>query len=117
MNELKDWIRSARTYAKLTQDRLGEYLGKSKGNISQWESGAHEPSYRDLIKIIHKTKKPELPPGITPPCQAKQTKCFSNVDWEKIINLTERDMIRLETGLELVAKDLNLDILKENNKV
>lgn len=117
MNELKDWLKAARMHAKLTQDKLGERLGKSKGNISQWESGAHEPSYRDLIKIINITGYPELPPGIKSSCKLHHSQYFPNIDWDKVNNLSERDQIRLETGLELVAKDLNIDILKENNKV
>jgi transcriptional regulator with XRE-family HTH domain len=49
--ELKDWIRVARKAAKLTQEQLGERLGMTKGNVSAWENGRHEPSYAQLQQI------------------------------------------------------------------
>jgi transcriptional regulator with XRE-family HTH domain len=49
--ELKDWIRAARVKAELTQEKLGELLGVSKGNVSAWENDRHEPSYAQLQQI------------------------------------------------------------------
>jgi phage repressor protein C with HTH and peptisase S24 domain len=49
--ELKEWVRAARTHKGLTQEQLGEELGLTKGNISGWENGRHEPGYAQLLKI------------------------------------------------------------------
>lgn len=49
--ELKEWIRAARKKAQLTQDQLAESLGMTKGNVSAWENGRHEPSYAQLQQI------------------------------------------------------------------
>jgi len=53
--ELKDWIRAARASAALTQERLGDLLGVTKGNISAWENARHEPSFGQLQRIAHVT--------------------------------------------------------------
>lgn len=60
--ELKDWIRSARKMAGLTQARLGEALGVTKGNVSAWENGLHEASYAQLQQIAKIAHMP-LPGG------------------------------------------------------
>lgn len=69
--ELKEWIKAARLHKGFTQEQLGVELDLTKGNISGWENGRHEPSYHQLLKIQHITGYP-LPPGIdlvtqTPP--------------------------------------------------
>jgi transcriptional regulator with XRE-family HTH domain len=56
--ELKDWIRVARKAAKLTQEQLGEKLGMTKGNVSAWENGRHEPSYAQLQQISEISGEP-----------------------------------------------------------
>lgn len=56
--ELKTWIRSARKKADLTQEQLGEKLGVTKGNVSAWETGKHEPSYAQIQEIAVITKCP-----------------------------------------------------------
>lgn len=60
--ELKDWIRSARKMAGLTQVKLGETLGVTKGNVSAWEKGRHEASYAQLQQIAKLAHIP-LPGG------------------------------------------------------
>ncbi len=49
--ELKDWIRSARKHKGWTQEQLGDAMGVTKGNVSGWENGRHEPGYSQLTKI------------------------------------------------------------------
>jgi DNA-binding transcriptional regulator YiaG len=49
--EMRNWIRSARKKADLTQEQLGERLGVTKGNVSAWENGRHEPSYAQIQEI------------------------------------------------------------------
>jgi phage repressor protein C with HTH and peptisase S24 domain len=49
--QINEWVRAARTAAGLTQEQLGNELGVTKGNVSGWENGRHEPSYSQLLKI------------------------------------------------------------------
>jgi phage repressor protein C with HTH and peptisase S24 domain len=56
--EINRWIRAARKKADLTQEQLGERLGVTKGNVSAWENGRHEPSYSQIHEISALTKYP-----------------------------------------------------------
>lgn len=64
--EIKDWVLKARKAGKLTQEQLGDHLGVTKGNISAWENGRHEPSWTQLLKISSLT-------GVSPPMQETTT--------------------------------------------
>ncbi|MEW9586776.1 S24 family peptidase [Paraburkholderia sp. DGU8] len=65
--EMRNWIRSARKKADLTQEQLGEKLGVTKGNVSAWENGRHEPSYAQVqeISVVTKCPMPDSQPGIS----------------------------------------------------
>jgi len=64
--EMRNWIRSARKKADLTQEQLGEKLGVTKGNVSAWENGRHEPSYAQIqeISVVTKYPMPDSQPSI-----------------------------------------------------
>src|SRR5690606_36048064 len=49
--EINKWVKTARTHAKLTQEKLAEILEVTKGNVSAWENGRHEPSWTQMKKI------------------------------------------------------------------
>lgn len=108
--KLNEWIKKARLSSKLTQEQLGDALGKTKGNISQWESGAYEPSYSVLLKIAQITNYKEPLPGLAEVYNFAKSP-FKTVALSKIQQLSEIDLLRLETGIELISKQLNLDIL------
>lgn len=63
--EMRNWIRSARKKADLTQEQLGEKLGVTKGNVSAWENGRHEPSYAQVqeISVVTKCPMPDSQPS------------------------------------------------------
>lgn len=73
---IAQWVRTARTTAKLSGEELGAKLalnlkaerGHSKGNISHWELGKHQPNIEQLLAISKITGVP-LPSEIfgTPP--------------------------------------------------
>lgn len=63
--EISAWIKASRQVANLTQTGLGDALGVTKGNISAWENGRHEPSYSQMLKIAELTKT-QLPMAPTP---------------------------------------------------
>ena len=52
------WIAQARKARGWTQDQLGERLGVTKANVSHWETGKHEPSFGQLLKIKDLTGQP-----------------------------------------------------------
>lgn len=56
--DLGAWVRSVRLSAELTQEQLGEKLGVTKGNVSAWETGKHEPSVAQVQRIAEVTRRP-----------------------------------------------------------
>lgn len=56
--DVSAWIKAARKSAGLSQEALGERLGRTKGNVSGWENGRHQPSFEQLIQISRETKHP-----------------------------------------------------------
>jgi transcriptional regulator with XRE-family HTH domain len=56
--ELKDWVREARKHKGWTQEQLGEAMGVTKGNVSGWENGRHQPSWPQMVKIEEATGFP-----------------------------------------------------------
>jgi transcriptional regulator with XRE-family HTH domain len=56
--DIKLWIKAAREHAGISQEKLGEALGRTKGNISGWERGSHSPSIEQIIEISRLTKYP-----------------------------------------------------------
>ncbi|WP_311230455.1 MULTISPECIES: helix-turn-helix domain-containing protein [unclassified Acidovorax] len=63
--ELNEWIKTARRHRQWTQQQLGDAVGRSKGNVAMWESGAHKPSYEQIVQISKHTGFPmpeRLPP-------------------------------------------------------
>lgn len=50
-NDVQQWISAARAKKKWTQEQLGERLGVTKANVSHWETGKHDPSFLQLLKI------------------------------------------------------------------
>lgn len=115
--ELKDeiavWVRTARKHAGLSGEALGRELalelrtsrGNTKGNISHWELGKHEPSITQLLAISKITSYP-LPPSIGEQYEsgtddyksrAKKAKTAAAAGYEYFFNhiataLTERDV-------------------------
>lgn len=45
------WIRRARESRGWTQTDLGDRIGVTKANVSHWETGKHEPSFLQLLRI------------------------------------------------------------------
>lgn len=68
--EMGEWVKRVREAAGLTQTQLGERLGVTKGNVSGWENGRHEPSYWQVLRMAElvnwKVAPPSLPPEAFP---------------------------------------------------
>ena len=56
--KINEWIKHARNAAKMTQEQFGDALGRTKGNVSSWEKGAHEPSWSLMLQISDLTNQP-----------------------------------------------------------
>jgi transcriptional regulator with XRE-family HTH domain len=75
--DLKDWVKAARKSAGLTQEQLGEKLGRTKANVGHWETGKHEPSFDQMRRISEVTGHPM--PGATPALEPLQVYAVRNV--------------------------------------
>lgn len=64
---IAQWVKASREVAEMSQDVLAEHLGKTRGNISAWENGRHEPSFAQILEIAkltgHKIPIPGLENG------------------------------------------------------
>ncbi len=110
---MKDWIRSARTHAKLTQEQLAERLGLTKGNVSAWENGRHEASHEQLIRLVAITNYREPLPGLSMPVSALSAEWpYPRIDENKFRNLDDRSASALEAIILLGAAQVGLDIKK-----
>lgn len=56
--ELSAWVKLARTKRGWTQDQMADALGVTKGNVSAWENGRHEPGWAKLLTIGRLTCTP-----------------------------------------------------------
>jgi transcriptional regulator with XRE-family HTH domain len=92
--ELSKWVRAARTHKGLTQQQLGDKLHVTKGNVSAWENGHHEPSFGQLQIISEVTGYPLLandvatskgrevaPPPPAPPGDFRDRHTVTDSDW------------------------------------
>lgn len=53
--QIGKWVAAARAARGWTQDQLGERVGVTKANVSHWETGKHEPSFGQLLRIMDLT--------------------------------------------------------------
>jgi phage repressor protein C with HTH and peptisase S24 domain len=58
--KIEEWVRAARQHATMTQEQLGERLNVTKGNVSGWENGRHQPSFDQMVTIATVTGYPFL---------------------------------------------------------
>lgn len=110
---LKEWVKAARLHGRLTQDQLGDKLGFTKGNVSGWEVGRHEPSYGTLIKIIEVTGFSTPLPGLDSPIVVKTKWPFRKISEEKIESLDPLDLAEVEGVVVAAAAQLGLDVKKD----
>lgn len=91
-----NWVRNAREHRRWTQTQLADEMGVTKANVSHWERGAHEPSYRQLIRIKHLTGYPL--PEVGGPADWP----FPQVPREMLSQLSPQQLNAVQAGL-LVA--------------
>lgn len=96
--EISAWIKASRQAAGITQTDLGDALGVTKGNVSAWENGRHEPSYTQLLKIAEITKAPL--PAVAP-----------SGDWP-FPRLSKADYDRLTPGQKEAIEDWVINQVK-----
>lgn len=112
---MQQWIRSARQYAKLTQEQLGEHIGVTKGNVSAWENGHHEASVDQINKIAEVTRFPEPLTSTSlagRPSDGWTGWPFPLIDQKKIRELSKDRIPALEAAILIAAAQVGLDIKK-----
>lgn len=97
MMEINKWVRAAREHKGLTQDQLGEALGRTKSNVSSWEKGLHEPSYTQLRTMARLTGYP-MPDGARDLFSDALIARLRELDASEITNLEEQ--LRVQFRLE-----------------
>lgn len=102
--DIASWVREARISAELSQEALGEKLGKTKGNISAWEKGRHEPSFKQVIQISAITGH-LLPAGIV--VKAAKTPAANDAD-----QLDPDELIEVIRGFKVARPDERSAILQ-----
>lgn len=126
--ELKDWVRAARTHKGWTQEQLGDVLGVTKGNVSGWENGRHQPGWPQMLKIEEATGYSirhldatlgyrNLNPGVAEPRAAYGMEPI--LAWEHPEDLPEGEFVmvpRLDVHLSAGAgrEQVEIDLVKEN---
>jgi phage repressor protein C with HTH and peptisase S24 domain/DNA-binding XRE family transcriptional regulator len=53
--KINEWVKAARKHADFSQEKLGELLSCTKGNVSGWETGRHLPSFEQMVMISKET--------------------------------------------------------------
>ncbi|ARP89802.1 hypothetical protein CAL14_05460 [Bordetella genomosp. 9] len=114
--DIKSWIKAARLHAGFTQTQLGEPLGVSKGNVSAWEKGRHEPSFEQLVRIAEVTRYEEPLPGLSStstPARAPAPKAeppwpFPGVPPAVIRSLSDAQIGRLEGAILLALGQMGV---------
>lgn len=57
-SEIAAFVRRARQASGKSQEEFGQLFGRTKGNVSAWETGRHEPAYAVLDKMSAETRVP-----------------------------------------------------------
>lgn len=110
--EMKQWIRQARLHAGMTQEKLADALGVTKGNVSAWENGRHEPSLDQIKRIRDETGYADPFQEAFAPPPPKLQWPFPALSEEKLRALRGEDAARLEAVILLGAAQLGLDVKK-----
>lgn len=111
--ELAKWVKEAREFGELTQDQLGEVLGRTKANISSMEKARHEPSYTQLLRIAKATGYPKPFPGMSEPVKLDNITSSNAADWpfksisyEQYQQLSQSDKREIESILGIKAEKI-----------
>lgn len=102
-DEIAAWVRTARKHAGLSGEALGAKLalelrttrGNTKGNISHWELGKHQPSLAQMLAISKITGYP-LPASVE-----------QNVDATRSANAGDKVRLASAPGYEFFLNHIN----------
>lgn len=101
---VQGWIKAARDAKGWTQETLGEKLGVTKANVSHWETGKHDPSFLQLLKIRDLTGHPlrEVLPAQDWP--------LPQIGREKITSLGPDQLAALQAGISGILVALSTPV-------
>jgi phage repressor protein C with HTH and peptisase S24 domain len=92
--KISEWVKAARLHKGMTQEQLGAELNVTKGNVSGWENGRHEPGYAQLLTIesvtgyrltpdTHPAGGIDYPPGVDIPAFSRVARAMEPIKtWE-----------------------------------
>jgi transcriptional regulator with XRE-family HTH domain len=100
VDSIGQWVRAARKYVHWTQSQLADEMGVTKANVSHWEGGNHDPSFRQLVRIKRLTgyPLPEIGPPVAWP--------FPLVQREAVFALTPQELLAVQAGLRGILQAL-----------
>ena len=110
--DIKDWVSGARKTAGLTQDQLADQLGVTRGNVSGWENGRHEPSLSQIKRVA------EICKVSTDPIFGKKSKDSAwpfSFSPEQFQRLPEDKQIRLDGYISAVIDEWEIAQGKRKN--
>lgn len=93
MESIGSWVAAARKHKGWVQEQLGDAMGLTKANISHWETGKHEPSFGQMLKIRDLTGYPmrDVGPAVEWP--------LPKIAREQITSLTATQLEQLQMGI------------------
>jgi DNA-binding XRE family transcriptional regulator len=103
--EIKKWVLKARTDGQMTQTQLGEAMGVTKGNVSAWENGRHEPSWTQMLKICELTNSVlPLPETLV----TQKPKWPFTIGYDLFAAMPPEERQRIDKYLEFTVNDWHL---------
>lgn len=102
---ISSWIKRSRLEAGLTGEQLGEKLGVSKQNISHWETGKHDPSVSQVVKI-GEICKARLPNELSTESQLSDESLRFALSYQALPQEFRKQILDALTTAEIAARAL-----------
>lgn len=99
------WIKRSRLDAGLTGEQLGERVGVSKQNVSHWETGKHDPSVSQVVKI-GEICKAKLPKELSTESQLNDEALRFALSYQSLPQQFRKQILDALTTAEIAAKSL-----------
>lgn len=99
------WIKKSRLDAGLTGEQLGERIGVSKQNVSHWETGKHDPSVCQIVKI-GEICKAKLPRELSTESQLSDESLRFALSYQALPQQFRKQILDALTTAEIAAKSL-----------
>lgn len=109
--DIPSFVKKVREKLDMKQPKFAEFMGCTKGNVSAWEKGRHQPSYLQLLKMSEISGVP-LPHEKEMSLKETQQKIIESIN---TIN-TQEELNYLRGTLELALGILSGKKITENKE-